>query len=341
MKKVIPLVLAVVVIALASALAYQSQRGRAALNAANADLAKERSRIAELEADLARLRSAQASYQAESQALRERLAVKATDGGDASPIAEVAGTPAVKAEKKPDANPMSQFAKMFKDPAMKKVMRTQQSMGIRMMYGDLSAELGLSPDDADALNELLTDRQLAMSEQGMEMMSGGADEKKMKEFAEATKKNREEYDKELANMLGEDGLKKFQEYERSMADRVMLRQYQDQFASRGTPLQEEQRKQLLGIMTEERTKAPASPFDPASGDVAEQMKAMRSEEIMEQQFEQQRQINSRVLTRAAQILSPEQVNSLRTSQDQMLEMQKMGLMMSRQMFNRESSEEVK
>ena len=332
MKKVFPWVLVVMVIALATALAVQSQRTRAGVAAANAEAAKVRGRVAALEEELARMRSAQETYQAEAEALRARIAAKAANPEEALPSAEVVVAEAGKAEKKEAVNPMSQFAKMFKDPEMKKVMRTQQSMGIRMMYGELSTELGLSPGDADALNELLTDRQLAMSEKGMEMMSGGADEKKMQEFAEATKKSREEYDKELADMLGEDGLKKFQDYERTMADRVMLRQYQDQFASRGTPLQEDQRKQLLGIMTEERTKAPASPFDPASRDVAGQMKAIQSEEVMEKQFEQQQQINSRVLTRASQILSPEQVNSLRTSQDQMLEMQKMGMKMSRQMF---------
>lgn len=332
MKKAFPLVLVVLVIALGAALAVQSLREPIAVNVSKFELAMARDRIKELEGEVARLRSAQETYQAESEALRARLAASSSNAEDAAPTAESADAAEGNTKAKPAANPMSQFAKMFKDPEMKKVMRTQQSMGIRMMYGDLSAELGLSPGDADALNELLTDRQLAMSEQGMEMMSGGADEKKMQEFAEATKKSRAEYDKELANMLGDDGLKKFQEYERSMADRVMLRQYQDQFASRGTPLQEEQRKQLLGIMTEERTKAPASPFDPTSGDVASQMKAMQSDELMEKQFEQQQQINSRVLTRASQILSPEQVNSLRTSQDQMLEMQKMGMKMSRQMF---------
>ena len=91
-------------------------------------------------------------------------------------------------------------------------------------------------------------------------------------------------------------------------------------------------QQLLAIMGEERIEVPASPLDPSARDQAAQMKAMRSEEMMDQQFENQKQINNRVLQRAATVLSPEQVNSLRTSQEQMLEMQQMGMKMSREMF---------
>lgn len=336
MKKALPLVFAVLSLALAATVAVQIQQNssmKSALRGAEKLLTDARAQMAEQAQELERLRAAQATYEAEAKALRSSLAsapAASESAGEAE--AAVAGAEGQPERPAKGAPMMEQFAKMFKDPEMKKVMRTQQGFGVRMMYGDLAKELGLSPDTADQLNELLIDRQLSMSVQGVELMSGNADEKKMAEVSEAAKQSREDYDKQVANVLGAEGYAKFQDYERTLGDRMLLRQYTDQFAARGTPLADAQQKQLLSIMGEERMKLPASPLDPGSNDPAAQMKAMRSGEMMEKQLENQKQINARVLARASTVLSPEQVNALRTSQEQMLEMQQMGMKMSREMF---------
>ena len=44
-------------------------------------------------------------------------------------------------------NFMKGLAKMLTDPAMKKSMRSQQLIGIRMLYSDLAKQLGLSPQE--------------------------------------------------------------------------------------------------------------------------------------------------------------------------------------------------
>jgi hypothetical protein len=61
--------------------------------------------------------------------------------------------------------------KMFNDPDMKKVMRSQQSMAISMMYGDLAKELGLAPDDAKQVMDIITERQMAMAEKGCKCLA--------------------------------------------------------------------------------------------------------------------------------------------------------------------------
>ena len=52
------------------------------------------------------------------------------------------------------------LSKMMKDPAMKQMLRQQQTAMVDMMYGPMFKELGLSAEDADKLKELLLDRQM-------------------------------------------------------------------------------------------------------------------------------------------------------------------------------------
>src|SRR5687767_4686749 len=116
---------------------------------------------------------------------------------------------------------MKGVAKMFSDPEMRKVMRGQQGMVIKVMYGDLARELGLSPDEANQVMELLTDRQMEQASAGMKLMeNGGIDDKKMDEVGKQGQQTKEEYDRQLENILGKERFGQIAEYEKSMVDRM-------------------------------------------------------------------------------------------------------------------------
>ncbi len=103
---------------------------------------EEEARIKRHTEELAKLREQNEIYKRESRELREKLAAK-TAVASAAPAATTAEPQgASDAEKKEGGDFMKGIAKMYQDPEMK-VMRTQQAMGIRMMYGDLAKELGL------------------------------------------------------------------------------------------------------------------------------------------------------------------------------------------------------
>ena len=223
--------------------------------------------------------------------------------------------------------------KMFTDPEMKKAMRSQQAMGIQMMYGDLAKELGLAPDDARQVMELLADRQMAMSAEGMKMWggeasrwrNGGGEQKKDRGGPEGIRRaNRSD---PRQGRHGEDeGIRT------TIGDRMQIQQFKNAFSASGTPLEEAQATGLLAIMKEERLKEPPSPFDASSKDPGAAMKAMQSDEMLDKLMASQEELGKRVLDRARTVLSPDQMTQFEQIQKQQLEMQKMGVKMGREMM---------
>ena len=279
-------------------------------------------------AELKKLRERSTALGSESEQLRAHL----TDARGGAPEA-AAGSGAVAGKTGDPAGWMKGVAKMFKDPEMKKMMRTQQSMGIRMMYGDLAKELGLSSAEADKVIELLADRQMEASAKAMESMDGGEkDPAKLEQAGRDAQQVVTDYEEKLAAALGPEKKAKLDQFERTLGDRMAMQQYQSSFASTGQPLDDTQRAGLLQIMTEERMRTPAGPLDPGSKDVAASMKAMQSGEALEKSLETQRQLQQRVFARAHTVLTPDQMNAFETAQKAQLQMQEMGVKMGRAMF---------
>ncbi len=224
---------------------------------------------------------------------------------------------------------MKGIAKMFSDPKMKSVMRAQQSAAVNMMYADLAKELGLAPDVARQVLELLGSRQAEMAEKGMAAMSNGGG----KDFADVGKDSiaaKAAYDDQLKAILGDDGFNKFQDYEKSIGERAVLDQIQRQLSASGTAIDATQSKGLLAIMTEERAKSP-NPLG-TGGDTRAQMKLMQSPEAIDGWISSQEEYNQRVLARARTVLNPDQILSFEAAQKQQLDMQKMGVQMSKEFF---------
>src|SRR5687767_7453325 len=134
MKKAFPPVAILLVLALTVAVAVQLKQNtavRSELHAAQEQLAASKARIAERDQELVRLQQAQASFEEEAKALRGRIA--SAPESTAAPIAGETPSPASADQGKGEAKAASmpeQWAKMFKDPEMKKAMRTQQGFGI-------------------------------------------------------------------------------------------------------------------------------------------------------------------------------------------------------------------
>ena len=223
---------------------------------------------------------------------------------------------------------MKGLAKMFTDPKMKGAMRAQQSTMVSMMYGDFAKELGLAPDVARQVLALIGDRQADMAEKGMAAL--GKDPKDMAQVGKDTESLKSTYDDQIKAILGEDGFKKFQQYEKTIGERAVLDQIQRQLSASGNPIDPAQTKGLLTIMTEERAKTPNA-LGPG-GDTGAQMKLMQNDQAIDAWMKSQEDFNNRVLARARTVLTPDQMLSFEAAQKQQLEMQKMGVQMSKEMF---------
>ncbi len=322
MQKVFPIASMIVIIGLLAAVTVETR-----------EIASLKDRLQQAEARLA------ANANEPSPASDGKASETAKSEGEASqspgsegtgPAATATGeTQAGAASKKskPTAAFGESFQKMMTDPDMKKVMRQQQALGIRMMYGDFIKQLHLSNDDADRFIDLLSDRQMASVE-----MMGKASEDGLLTVAKTAENSRADFDAKLKDMVGPDTFKQFEGYEKTIGDRMMLQQYQQLFSGTAQPLDDTQRSSLLQIMIDERAKMPPSPFDQTNKDVTGQLKAPQSDQAMHDFLAQQGELNQRVYQKAAEVLSPDQLASFQKFQQQMTDMQQMGLKMGKQMM---------
>jgi hypothetical protein len=328
-------VVAIIAIVLGGALFAQQKRHHETEAALQKQLASLKEETLKAQRELAELRAKNEVYRSESDTLRQRIAD--TGSSATAPSATTDGENATGAQQGKGENAPASFmkgvAKMFTDPEMKKAMRGQQGMMVRMMYGDLAKELGLSSEDANQLMELLTERQMGLAAKSMEVMGGGnGDQANLEEAGKTINSARAEYDAQIKGLLGEEKTKQLAQYERTIGDRMQMTQYQQTLTASGIPLEEKQRTGLLDIMREERLKTPPSPMDPGNKDAAAQFKVMQSPERVAEMMKSMQEFNNRVLTRAQSVLTPAQLNAFQSSQEQQVQMMEMGMKMSQQMF---------
>lgn len=235
------------------------------------------------------------------------------------------------AKPKPPGNELgSMIKKMFTDPNSKKMMRNMQMMGVKVMYSDLAKELGLKPDEANQVMELLGDRQMALTTKGMKMFGGDSGEAaSADEVGKEVEAAKEDYDGQLESILGKDGMAKLGEFEKSVGDRMQMQQYKQAFAANGVPLDDNESQGLLTIMKEERAQRPPSPLDPGSKDIGAAMQAMQSQETVNKLIAEQEAVDQRVLSRARNILSPDKMAQFQGIQKGVSDMQKTQLEMAR------------
>ncbi len=288
------------------------------------------------EAEIARLKSETGSTReniARLTAERDAALARAKNPTPGSAPMPMPGTPPPAGEKA--GNPMMEgIAKMFSTEDGKKMMRSQMAMGLKMQYGGLAKELKLDPKVADQVLGLLGDRQMALSEAAFSSLKGGAlDEAATKEIGTKSEALQKDYDAKLKAVLGEQGATQLKDYERTLGDRMMLTMHEQQFTAAGAPLEQAQRDGLLQIMKDERLKTPATPFDAANGgDSSKAFAAMRDDAAVEKWLKQEEDYQQRVLQAATKALNPDQVNALRDSFKQQLDMQKFGMKMGKEMF---------
>jgi hypothetical protein len=277
-----------------------------------------------------------AEVEQDSNALRQKLARVAPNAvlppGMAS-LPTPMPLPAFRAVHVPDEPPKAQndltkaLGKLFTDPKMKDAMFQKELAASRMMYADLPQELKLSPSEADQLISLLAERQTESTRKTMSMLdpaSGGAS---LEEIGKASEDLKAEYDRRLKAVLGDGRLDQLQAYEKTVADRMMLRQFQQSSAAVGKPLDDTQRRALLKIIVDARSSVP---LRDATG--APPKGSMTSEEGMRAFLAQQDEVNRRVLLQAQAVLNQEQLVAFRKMLDEWVQTQRAGMQMSRTLF---------
>ena len=217
------------------------------------------------------------------------------------------------------------LAGMMKNPQMKEMVRAQQRLALDKSYGALLKYLNRPADQSEALQNLLLDRQMAMVDAGLSMMSGsGADRK---QAVEETKAIKAEYDKKIQDMLGPQDYQVFQDYEKTVGERVQVQMFKDTLPA-DAALTDQQEYDLIGAMYEARKALPASSLMNNQNSDPSQF----TEERITEMLKQMEQMQQAYANRAAAILTPAQLEQFTKWQQQLSAMQAAGMKMAAQMF---------
>ena len=236
---------------------------------------------------------------------------------------------AIEAGAQAHTNLFAGFAKMFKDPQMKEMIRAQQKMMVGQMYGSLYKELGLSPTDEEALKKLLEDRQMALMDVGLAAMGeSGTDSK---QTTEDTKTLKAQYDKQIEDLLGPQAYSAFQQYDQTVAERVQVNLFK-QSLSADNALTDQQENERVEAMYQARKALPESSL--LNGQTRDP--SQLTEDGIAQALKVQEQLQKQYADSAASILTPAQLDQFTKFQQQMSAMQAASMKMASQMFGQKN-----
>jgi hypothetical protein len=281
---------------------------------------------------LRELRDESDTYRRESAALRAKMSAPAspvvlTQDGATSPSSE------------PSREKREGLAKIFDDPKMKKVFRQQRILHLKQLYNDFVKERHLSSQKSEQFFDLLADGALRDMQDGVRIFNddeGDGSTNGPGDQSSATETTGIE--RQLRTLLGDADYAAYQAYEKTTNDRMALAQIREQIGLAGVPLQDDQAKAMMQIMTEERSRTSATDVDPGSGRVRDRFAAITANG--ERYLEQKADLNRRILNRMTAFLSQEQYDALERFQEQQLEMEKIGVEMTRQLMDHRSDGET-
>ena len=226
------------------------------------------------------------------------------------------------------AAPMQAIAKMMKDPAMREMMRGQQKGMMDVTHASLFRYLDLSPEELETFKTLLLDKQMALVDVGIGFMDTSATAGEREARARELEQLNKDFDARIRDALGDEDFAVYQEFEATQPERMQVNTFKMSLSG-DQALDEEKEHLLVRALYDERTNMTFSlsmdqrrPPDPSQF----------TAETIAKFLEEGRALQDRSVQRAAQVLTPQQLDSFKRSLEQQRAMQEMGLKMAAQMF---------
>ena len=141
------------------------------------------------------------------------------------------------------------FSKMAKDPKLMEVTRQWQRARIKKVYGDFVRARHLDPQQTKQFFDLLVKDDMRSTEEGARLLGG--EEKEIDANKPSSAAQKEEIERQLKSLLGDQVYAEYEEYKQSTGDRFTLLQIQEHFARTSVPLRPDQANTLLQMMLEE------------------------------------------------------------------------------------------
>jgi hypothetical protein len=189
-------------------------------------------------------------------------------------------------------------------PAAQRYMRSQMKASMRRQYADVGQALGLSQEQANKLIDLLSDPQSRMIANPRNVTMDRPNI--MQAAAEARKRT----EAAVAEVIGQEKLPQWEEYQKTMPERMQASMVHQEMQRMGMPLSDDQRARLVDILIEQHQQNPRP--SPEQG--------IAPEEMHQASIKWQDESDKAFLERAKSVLTKEQYEEYRDYQDFQREM---------------------
>lgn len=167
----------------------------------------------------------------------------------ASAPGAVPGAPAGVADSA--ASPAAGILEAMQSAQGREFTRTMMRGMMAQMYPDIAEEMNLSPDEVEALFDLLARQQDDLTADSLAMMTGGVqDAAARQQLQRSVVEKQQAHQRELAAHLGAKHAR-WEQYQQTAAARQQLGQLESALAASGNPLTEEQSRKLVAAYTTE------------------------------------------------------------------------------------------
>lgn len=217
---------------------------------------------------------------------------------------------------------------MMKDPEYRKARLAQTRMSLPQNYPGLVEELGLTPEEADRLFNLMAENQMEMSDLTMATATFNGvppDPAAVEEVNRRRPEMQRRQEEALMSMLGSARYSQYQEYQQSRPARQQVVQLNRALEGVGLPLTPEQSRPLTAAYIAEQKRQREDTQRLMSGRSVQDVARMQ-----EERFELQAESNRRMLEAARPHLSTQQLETMKASLEQQLTMNRATQRMLRQ-----------
>ena len=158
----------------------------------------------------------------------------------------------------PVLNKMLPLTAKMMGPTMGKGMTAMMGKMMVKMYAPVFEQINPSQEQRAQLKELILKKNAVNMDKGLALMNGKLDAARRAALIEEMKSAREGCDAEIRQLLGEENYPVFEQFEKSLPDRIVLGLFKSKSAGMGAALSEEQQEQLLQAVSEARAQYPWS-----------------------------------------------------------------------------------
>jgi hypothetical protein len=201
------------------------------------------------------------------------------------------------------------------DPVRRSELRAERYADIVRQHPDLQSVLRLDDATAARLLELLTDLQMESLDRAYSSGQAGAPV-----GARATQENRLRDEARIADMFGATLRDQYRQYQASLRERQQVAELNNELGERAA-LTFEQKERLVSLLAEERTRAGVRASTP-DGDVIRVRAAQKGVAMSPADLREMELSLERVLTRAAEFLTSEQLETFERNEMQKLDAQR-------------------